>query len=87
MLEFYGVCAKIPDGDTIDYLMCNFLDCYIDLWQTLCFLVCLMKICYLLLLKVKTDKNAWLIIILNNEYLWVFKYENPNKTTKLRTSI
>jgi hypothetical protein len=31
MLELYGACAKIPDGDTIDYLMCNLLDCYIDL--------------------------------------------------------
>ena len=31
MLELYGACAQIPDGNTIDYLMCNLIDCYIDL--------------------------------------------------------
>ncbi len=31
MLELYGACAQIPDGDTIDYVICNLLDCYIDL--------------------------------------------------------
>ena len=31
MLELYGACAQIPDGNTTDYIMCNLLDCVIDL--------------------------------------------------------
>lgn len=32
MLELYGACAQIPDGNTIEYVLCNLIDCYLDLW-------------------------------------------------------
>jgi len=31
MLELYGACAQIPDGNTKDYVLANLLDCYLDL--------------------------------------------------------
>lgn len=31
MLELYGACAKIPDGNTKELVLRSLLDCYLDL--------------------------------------------------------
>ena len=31
MLELYGACSKIPDGNTKDIILASLLDCFLDL--------------------------------------------------------
>jgi hypothetical protein len=61
MLELYGACAQIPDGNTKDHVLASLLDCYLDLWLCLFdFLINLEKFSkYIIILKLikKTYKS------------------------------